>query len=316
LPYADDDALAYAGRSSKAKRDIYAALTPKDRLSFEARWSAWGAAYGGSQSTDGDTNTGSHRVTSRVYGLVGGADYHAAADMLLGFALAGGGTNFGVDTGLGGGRSDLFQLGGFARKSFGPAYVTGTAAYGWQDVTTDRTVTAAGSDRLHAEFRTNTLAGRIESGWRMPTGVQASITPYAAAQAIRLMLPGYGETATSGTGTFALSYAARDVTATRTELGARADSRYRLRDGTLTLRGRLAWAHDYNRDVQAQATFQTLPGASFVVNGARPAADSALASAGAEMAWTNHVSLAATFEGEFSNTTQSYAGKGVARYVW
>ena len=28
------------------------------------------------------------------------------------------------------------------------------------------------------------------------------------------------------------------------------------------------------------------------------------------------VSLAGTFEGEFSDVTRSYAGKGVARYQW
>jgi len=27
-------------------------------------------------------------------------------------------------------------------------------------------------------------------------------------------------------------------------------------------------------------------------------------------------SIAATFEGEFSNVTSSYAGKGVVRYAW
>jgi hypothetical protein len=30
----------------------------------------------------------------------------------------------------------------------------------------------------------------------------------------------------------------------------------------------------------------------------------------------NGWSAAATFEGEFSNVTRSYAGKGVVRYVW
>ena len=30
----------------------------------------------------------------------------------------------------------------------------------------------------------------------------------------------------------------------------------------------------------------------------------------------NGFSLAATFEGEFSDVTRSYAGKGVARYAW
>jgi hypothetical protein len=34
------------------------------------------------------------------------------------------------------------------------------------------------------------------------------------------------------------------------------------------------------------------------------------------MKWTNGWSAAATFEGEFSEITRSYAGKGVLRYAW
>ena len=87
-------------------------------------------------------------------------------------------------------------------------------------------------------------------------------------------------------------------------------------DGILTLRGRFAWAHDYDPDRSIGATFQTLPGACFVVNGAAQAADSALTTASVEMKWLNGWSVAATFEGEFSNVTSSYAGKGVVRYAW
>ena len=60
----------------------------------------------------------------------------------------------------------------------------------------------------------------------------------------------------------------------------------------------------------------SLPGASFVVNGAAQASDSALTTASAELKWTNNWSVTATFEGEFSNVTRSYAGKGVVRYAW
>jgi uncharacterized protein with beta-barrel porin domain len=84
----------------------------------------------------------------------------------------------------------------------------------------------------------------------------------------------------------------------------------------LTLRGRLAWAHDYNPDRAVSATFQALPGAGFVVNGAAQASDSALTTAAAELKWTNNWTVAATFKGEFSNVTSRYAGKGVVRYAW
>jgi uncharacterized protein with beta-barrel porin domain len=89
-----------------------------------------------------------------------------------------------------------------------------------------------------------------------------------------------------------------------------------MQDAILTLRGRAAWAHDLNADRSVAATFQTLPGASFVVNGAAQSQDAALVTGAAEMKWRNGFSLAATFEGEFSDTTRSYAGKGVARYSW
>ena len=64
------------------------------------------------------------------------------------------------------------------------------------------------------------------------------------------------------------------------------------------------------------AIFQALPGASLVVDGARPDLVAVLVSAGAEMKWLNGFSVAATFEGEFSRNTTSYSGKGVARYTW
>src|SRR3954470_5278429 len=47
------------------------------------------------------------------------------------------------------------------------------------------------------------------------------------------------------------------------------------------------------------ATFQALPGASVVVNGAAQASNSALTTASADMPWMNGWSAAATFEGGF-----------------
>nr|WP_256441548.1 autotransporter domain-containing protein [Bradyrhizobium sediminis] len=119
-----------------------------------------------------------------------------------------------------------------------------------------------------------------------------------------------------GRNTFALAYAGKDVTASRSELGLRTDRSWAMQGAVLTLRGRAAWAHDFNIDRTIAATFQTLPGASFVVGGAAQAHDSALTTASAELKWINGFSLAATFEGEFSDVTSSYAGKGVARYNW
>ena len=189
-------------------------------------------------------------------------------------------------------------------------------AYGWQDITTNRTVTAAGSDQLRAQFNANAFSGRLEGGYRFVAPWVGGITPYAAAQFTTFDLPGYAEQAIVGSNIFALAYNAKDVTDTRSELGIRTDKSFAMPDGILTLRGRMAWAHDYDPGRSIAATFQTLPGASFVVNGAAQASDSALVTASVEKKWVNGWSAAATFEGEFSDVTRSYAGKGVVRYVW
>ena len=82
-----------------------------------------------------------------------------------------------------------------------------------------------------------------------------------------------------------------------------------MQNGMFILRGRAAWAHDYNPDRDIAAMFQTLPGANFVVNGARPSGCSPR-HASAEMKWLNGFSLAGTFEGEFSEDHRELRRQG------
>jgi uncharacterized protein with beta-barrel porin domain len=220
-PFADE-ALSYAGKKSGAARDALAKFHTKADVArndlLDNRWSVWGAAFGGGSNTDGNAVVGSNAATARAFGFAAGADFRISRETLAGFALAGGGTNFSV-LGTGAGRSDMFQAGAFVRHNRGPAYVTAAAAWSWQDVTTDRTVTAAGFERLHAQFNANAITGRIEGGYRYVTPWMG-VAPYAAGQFTSYFLPSYAEQVQAGPGTFALNYAAKDVTTARTELGA------------------------------------------------------------------------------------------------
>jgi uncharacterized protein with beta-barrel porin domain len=314
--YADEE-LAYGAKRkpSDALAAIYAKAAPP--VPFVPRWSVWAAAYGGSQTTDGNAAAGSNSATSNIYGTAVGADYRFSPSTIAGFSLAGGGSNFSVAN-SGYGRSDLFQAGAFVRHNVGAAYISGALAYGWQDVTTNRIVTIAGTDQLQARFKANAYSGRLEGGYRFVTPWMngLGITPYAAGQFTTFDLPAYAESVVSGGGTFALAYGAKSVTDTRSELGVRTDKSFAMQNAVLTLRGRAAWSHDYNPDRAIGATFTALPGASFVVNGAAQASDAALVTAAADVKWMNGWSVAGTFEGEFSNVTRSYAGKGMVRYAW
>ncbi|MCP3469206.1 autotransporter domain-containing protein [Bradyrhizobium sp. CCGUVB1N3] len=203
---------AYADSApAGAAREAYAMLTKAPpATTFEQRWSVWASGFAGSQTTDGSTAQGSNSATSRLFGTAAGAEYWFSPQTLAGFALAGGGTSFSVANG-GSGRSDLFQAGAYLRHTNGPSYISAALAYGWQDVTTDRTVTLAGVDRLRAEFNANAWSGRLEGGYRFiaPWIGGFGITPYAAGQFTTFNLPGYAESVVSGSNAFALAYAAR-----------------------------------------------------------------------------------------------------------
>jgi autotransporter-associated beta strand protein len=306
------------GRAFAQANDAYAAMprkaAPLAVEPFNARWAVWAAGFGGAQSTSGDEVLGSNKTTSNVFGTAAGAEYRFSPNTVAGFALAGGGTHFSVANG-GSGNSDLFQAGAYVRHTQGAAFIAAALAYGWQDVTTNRTVTVAGIDNLRGSFNANAVSGRLEGGYRVAMQA-ADLTPYAAGQFTSYRLPSYTEQAASGANTFALGYNGKDVTAARTELGLRSEKAVALNDATLMLRGRLAWAHDFNTDRNLQAAFVTLPGSAFVVNGAQPAADTALTTVSAETLWRNGWSAAVTADAQLSDTTHSYSGKGVVRYSW
>ncbi|MDO9412062.1 MAG: autotransporter domain-containing protein [Pseudolabrys sp.] len=304
---------AQAPKISREAKDAYAAVTPRDRIAtFDARWNVWASVYGGNSRVAGDATAGTSTTTSRTFGTAAGASYRFTPDTQAGFALGGAGANFSLDGGFGSGKADIFNAALYARHTIGAAYVAGLLGYSWQDTTTDRNVLG---EQLHASFKAQALSGRLEGGWRFATP-SLGITPYAALQTTTFYLPAYGETATSSPGIFALNYEPKTITATRGELGAKFDKAMLVKGGTVTLKAKAAWAHDWNTDRAATAVFQALPGSTFTVNGAQPSANAALLSLGAEMTWHNGWSFAGSVDGEFSRTTASYAGKGRVRYAW
>jgi outer membrane autotransporter protein len=281
---------------------------------FEQRWSVWAAGFGGYNRTSGDPIVvGSHDLTARTAGVAAGMDYHIAPGTVVGFALAGAGTGWSLAQNLGSGGSDAFQAGVYATTRSGPFYLAGALAFTQHWMSLDRYAFAG--DHLYASFNAESVGGRAEAGYRIPNAV-AAITPYAAVQAQNFHTPAYSETDYSG-GSFGLSYNAQNASDTRSELGTRFDRLILLNwNAVLALRGRVAWAHDWISDPNLLPSFEALPGASFLVQGATPAKNNALASAGAELRLINGVSLLGKFDGEFAAHSQTYAGTGTVRYVW
>ncbi len=299
------------------KGPLVAATMPEPRRS-----GIWLATYGGQSNTDGDASAGTHDRSARAFGLATGIDYQATPHTIVGFALAGGGTNFGLSGGLGGGRSDMVQSAVYSLTRVNSFYISTAIAYAWHDVSTERFLSAADAERLTANFSANNIAGRVEAGYRFAIPSVYSlwgfgVTPYGAAQAQAFRMPSYHENAAFGPSTFALAYAGRTTTTTRTELGVWLDWPIALQNGTiLALRTRTAWAHDDWSASIVNASFRSLPGASFTTLGAEPASDSLLASASAEISFKNGISVGGTFDGEFTGRSHTYRGSAQLRYIW
>jgi uncharacterized protein with beta-barrel porin domain len=282
---------------------------------FAQRWTVWGAGFGGSATANGDPAVGSNNVTTSTSGYAAGMDYHYSPDTVLGFALAGGGTNWSLADAFGNGRSDAVQAGVYGVTHAGPAYLAAAFAFANNWFTTNRT---ALGDQLTANFQGQSYGARLEGGYRFAVPYSrgaAGITPYAAIQAQDFRTPSFSETDLTGGG-LGLTFNAMNGTDTRSELGSRFDDMTALGAMPLLLRAKLAWAHDWVSNPALNASFESLPGTSFTVNGAPIPHDSALTSVGAQLWFTPNWSLLAKFDGEFAQSTQTYAGSGTLRYSW
>ena len=297
-----DVALAYASILTKGP--------PKPV--FEQYWTAWGSAYGSSSNANGNAAIGSNDVATSTFGLGGGMDYHLSPSSMVGFALAGAGTNWGLANALGTGRSDALQVGTYGMSWFGPAYVAGALAFSNHWFTSSR---SAPGDQLTATFVGQSYGARLESGYRFPILRTLGVTPYGALQFQDFHTPADSESDMPGGG-LGLSYNAMNATDVRTELGSRFDAPTLLYGKPLVLYGRLAWAHDFVSNTALSASFETLPTAGFTVFGAPIPHDSALTTAGVQLFLSANWSLIAKFDGEFAPGSQTYAGSGTLRYTW
>ena len=291
-------------------------MDAQPQQTFAQHWSTWASGFGGSATTNGDPTVGSNNLTTNTYGYATGMDYRYSPGTVLGFSLAGSGTTWNLAQGFGAGRSDAFMAGVYGVTHSGPAYLATALAFANQWFTTNRTAFAG--DQLTASFQGQSYSVRLEGGYRFAlpgNRYVVGVTPYAAIQAQDFRTPAFSETDLTGGG-FGLSYDAMNGTDMRSELGGRFDDLTTLDNMPLILRAKVAWAHDWVSNPALNASFESLPGTSFTVNGAPIPPNSALASAGAQLFFTSSWSLLAKFDGEFAPASQTYAGSGTLRYSW
>ncbi len=156
-----------------------------------AGWSVWTKSFGQAGRTASDAATGAAGAASSLYGVAAGADRLISPDTLIGFALAGGGTAYGLGT-RGTGSGDFAQVGLYGSTRLGPGYVSAALAYGWNRFDVSRTAGLGPFETYRSAPTVHTFGGRIEAGRRFG-GRAFATTPYAAVEAIGASTAGYRE---------------------------------------------------------------------------------------------------------------------------
>jgi len=283
--------------------------------------SAWLTGFGLSGARDGDGAVGSAQLSYTMGGGAAGADVQLSPSLLIGAAVAAEAADFSLDGRASSGDARTFFFGLYGSWTMGALYVDAGLSYGHAQFSTSRTIVLpALSEVATGDFSGNQYGGRIEAGWRFRMA-SFELTPFAALSVQALRQDGYTEStrnvATGQAGILGLSYQGETTTSVRSFLGGEAATTFALGAGTtLTPRLRVAWAHEFTADRQVGASFLSIPGTAFTVNGARPARDAAIVGAGLDVGLGRAVTLFARFDGDLSGDGNAYAGSGGLRISW
>ena len=196
------------------------------------------ARFGGYNKTDGDPAVvGCHDLTARTAGFAAGIDYRVTPDTVVGFALAGGGTNWSLAQGLGGGRSDAFQAGLYARDALGPRLSRRLARLR-QSLDVHRPLRRLRRSP-HRRFRRPQLSAAASKAAIASARRSSGVTPYAARAGAELPHAGLQRDRRQRRRLRARLHFAHRAPTTRSELGSRFDQVAALDpDAVLTLRAR------------------------------------------------------------------------------
>lgn len=279
----------------------------------------WGSLFGGSSVSAANTGSGAHRFKSTLTGVIAGANWMPWSGMMLGGAVSAGTADFSISGDLGTGHATALQASLYGHLQVSPHFYNSFAvAAALADIKTERVLTVSGNDQLNGKLTATMLGARYEAGVSLPWA-----TPYIAAQEVFTSVPGYSESAASGSDAFALHYASRTLNDALVEMGLSQEidvavtPRWILTpDWTMHLMAKLAWAHDFDNGSNASAQFQSLPSSGFTVTGAERGTDFALVSAGADFRFDNGLRITSRVDSAFSSKSQSFTGYAGLGYRW
>ena len=298
-------------------------------------WRAWGTGFGGDEEIHANPVVGFAAQSNQIFGGAVGVDYQISPNYLAGVAVGGSDGEFSVPNRSTSGSSTGGHVAFYDLAVFGPYYgASSTSASFYQNRTT-RTVAGfggLGTETERGNFFSDEFRSRLEVGrvFANPYGAGATVTPFVALEIAELRTNGFGEQTIAGgngaggaagfaggQGLFALNVSGQSTADAPGFVGLRFQSVSALGNGMVfkpVLQA--AYVHEFAPYRTQFASIASLPGATFLVDGARPSRNAAQVKAGGELLIGPRTAIFANFDGEFAGTDQFYAGKGGVRYLF
>ena len=276
----------------------------------ERNWAVWASGYGSRNVIDGDVGRGWQERSSNNRGVAAGLNFSPNNNSDLGIAVSWNTADFVLANGFGSGTSDTVFVALRGQTSFDRVYLKGGLAYGRSDITTDRTVTIAGVDRLIGETTGDSLAAHVEAGYRM--GI---LTPFVGLRGKSFKTQAYSETAASGASSYALKYDEDTTTSLRTEVGISmlwpVDP---IVSGTPVFGLRAAWTHELASNKTGSRSFLTTPGVTFPASGATRDRNSLILGASVGIGASSGVYVDGAVNAEYSSNSKDFGGSLTVGY--
>jgi autotransporter-associated beta strand protein len=310
--------MGYAPDPSHAP--VFKAMPLKAPPVGESPYRAWFAGFDGAWHLDGEAGPGSASLSHNTVGGAAGIDYLINSDVLIGAAAGGSQSTFSVADRATGGTLDGAHIGTYGVARWQAWYAAGALAFNAFDNKVSRTIAGVGPrETATGTFNSEMVSGRFELGYRQVFGGFA-VTPFAALQFAELWQSGYSESSTTLTGTpgvLGLTYASQKVSSLPSFLGAQFDTRVVLANGTVWMPfARLSWVHELEPTRDVSGSFIALPVTDFTVFGPSAARDAGRIDIGSTLAIGRNTSVFASFDGEFSDRSQMYAGRSGIKITW
>lgn len=275
-------------------------------------WDIWLSGYGSRNLTYGNASLGHHERTSVTRGIATGVNYAPSDRTSFGFAASWNTADFTLSDGFGSGASKSVFIALRGRTSTEHAYIEGALAFGRSNITTDRTVTIAGTDRFTAETTAHSVAAHIEAGYHM-----GMFTPFAGLRAQSFRTPAYSETTVAGSSSFALQHDAHTTTSIRSQLGVDMQWTASTSESRNVAFGvRAAWSRELASNDPGTSSFVNVPGVSFPVTGATRDRDSLMLAASATLMDRNGLFIVAAVSTEYARNARDYGGSLTLGYSW